>query len=155
MSSRIREGDRAPDFTLGTQDGRTVSLRDFLWKNHVVLYFYPKDFTAGCTTEARAFSANYEKLIGMGAEVIGVSSDPAESHAKFADECGAKFILVSDVEGRVRDLYGVHRSMGLIPGRVTFVIDREGIVRHVFSSQLNPKKHVEEAIDALNKIEAK
>ncbi len=116
---------------------------------NVVLYFYPKDFTVGCTAEAKSFSENYDEILGLGAEVIGVSSDTGESHKGFADQCGVRFTLLSDPGGKARKAYGVQSSFGLIPGRVTFVIDREGIVRRVFSSQLSPRKHVAEAIKAL------
>ena len=152
MSSRLKEGDRAPDFELVSQDGQGISLEGVRRGKDVVLYFYPKDFTMGCTTETREFSAAYDRLVGMGAEVIGISSDTEETHARFASECGAKFPLLSDSGGKVRELYGVRPSMGLVPGRVTFVIDREGVVRRIFSSQLNPRRHVEEAVKALNEI---
>ncbi len=153
MTGGPRPGDRAPDFTLKTQEGKEVSLHDFLGEKNVVLYFYPKDFTTGCTTEARTFSLNYDSLLGLGAEVIGVSSDSSESHKSFAEGCNVKFPLASDTGGRVRELYGVHLSLGLFPGRVTFVIDKQGVVRHVFSSQLNPRKHVSEAVDALKALD--
>ncbi len=154
MSAKLKEGDRAPDFSLQAQDGKEMSLHGLLGKN-VVVYFYPKDFTRGCTTEAKTFSESYDKLLEMGAEVIGISSDSTESHRGFAEECGVRFPLVSDTDGRVRDLYGVRSSHGLFPGRVTFVIDREGIVRRIFSSQLNPKKHVEEAMETLREIDTR
>ena len=152
VSSRLKEGDRAPDFELVSQDGQGISLEGVRRGKDVVLYFYPKDFTMGCTTETREFSAAYDRLVGMGAEVIGISSDTEETHARFASECGARFPLLSDSGGKVRELYGVRPSMGLVPGRVTFVIDREGVVRRIFSSQLNPRRHVEEAVKALNEI---
>lgn len=119
---------------------------------NVVLYFYPKDFTRGCTAETRSFSENYDKILELGAEVIGISSDSAESHKEFANECGARFILLADEGGRVRRLYGVQASLGLIPGRVTYIIDRQGVVRHIFSSQMNVRGHVEEAIETLKKL---
>src|SRR5712692_4992189 len=134
---KVKVGDRAPDFTLPDQSGEVVS---------------PKDFTVGCTTEAKSFSERYEEFKKLGAEVIGVSSDTVESHESFASECNASFTLLSDEEERVRSLYGVESSLGLIPGRVTYVIDRSGIVRHIFASQLNPKKHVKEAIETLRTI---
>lgn len=149
MTNGPREGDRAPDFTLTAQDGNKVSLHEFLAKKNVVLYFYPKDFTAGCTAETKAFGESYESLTSLGAEVIGVSADSEQSHQSFASECGARFILLSDPGGHVAELYGVRRALGLIPGRVTFVIDKGGVVRRVFSSQLNPRRHVSEAVDAL------
>jgi peroxiredoxin Q/BCP len=144
-------GDKAPDFTLPAQDGRTVSLHEFAGTKNVVLYFYPKDFTAGCTQETKGFGENYEGLLEMGAEVIGISSDSAESHSGFAKECGARFPLLADVGGKVRAEYGA-KSMGLIPDRVTFVIDKKGVVRHRFSSQLKPRQHIAEAIEALKAI---
>lgn len=152
MGKTVGEGDVAPDFSLRSQDGRTVTLRDFLGKSNVVLYFYPKDFTTGCTAEAKTFSQNYDLVRDMGAEVMGVSSDSPETHDRFAESCEVKFPLLSDEGGRVREAYGVKSSLGLVPGRVTFVIDRRGIVQRVFSSQLNPKRHVSEALDALKKL---
>ncbi len=152
MPGKLKEGDKAPDFTLTSQDGRQVTLHEFQGKMNVILYFYPKDFTTGCTTEAKTFSENYDRLLGMGAEVIGVSSDSTESHRDFANECGVNFLLVSDGDGKVRDAYGVRSSLGLVPGRVTFVIDKEGTVKRIFSSQLNPKKHVQEALVALGPL---
>jgi peroxiredoxin Q/BCP len=118
----------------------------------VVIYFYPKDFTAGCTAETSAFGENYDALLEMGAEVLGISSDSAESHSGFAQQCGARFPLLADVGGKVRDLYGAKSAFGMIPGRVTFVVDKQGVVRHVFSSQLRPRQHVSEAIEALRKL---
>jgi len=146
---KVKVGDRAPDFALPDQSGRDVSLKDFLGKRSIVLYFYPKDFTIGCTAEAKSFSERYEEFKELGAEVIGVSSDTVESHESFASECNAPFTLLSDERGRVRSLYGVESSLGLIPGRVTYVIDRSGFVRHIYASQLNPKKHVKEAMETL------
>jgi peroxiredoxin Q/BCP len=152
MEGALRVGNKAPDFTLLGQDGRSVSLHDFTGSRNVVLYFYPKDFTMGCTAETKAFSENYDELLSMGAEVIGISSDSTESHGSFAQKCGAKFPLLADVGGEVREMYGAKSSFGMVPGRVTYVIDKHGIVRHVFSSQLRPRQHISEAIDALKAI---
>ena len=152
MVVRVGVGDRAPDFSLVAQDGRKVSLHDFAGSKNVVLYFYPKDFTTGCTAEAKTFSENYDEVLGMGAEVLGVSSDSEETHGDFAAECLVKFPLLSDHGGKVREIYGVKASLGFIPGRVTFVIGKDGVVRHVFSSQVKPKQHVTEAIEALKAI---
>ena len=151
---KVKVGDKAPDFVLPRQDGAQVSLRDFLGKQNIVLYFYPKDFTMGCTAETKAFGASFEELKRLGAEVLGVSSDSTQSHHEFADSCGATFPLLSDEGGKVRGLYGATGSLGLVPGRVTYVIDKQGVVRHVFSSQLNPKKHVDEALQALKALPA-
>ena len=152
MKSKVEVGDAAPDFSLPSQSGETVALKRLLGRNEVVLYFYPKDNTPGCTAEAKAFRDSYEVFKEMGAEVVGVSSDSVDSHRGFAAKCEVPFILLSDEGGKVRKLYGVPSSLGLFPGRVTYVIDARGIVRHVFSSQMNPAKHVEEAVKMLRSI---
>ena len=142
-------GDRAPDFALPDAGGGTVRLSDFRGKKAVVLYFYPKDDTPGCTKEACGFRDSYEEFTSAGAEVIGVSSDSGESHRGFASKHKLPFTLLSDRGGKVRRQYGVPATLGLLPGRVTFVIDRGGVVRHVFNSQLAATRHVREALDAL------
>lgn len=152
MGSPPRVGDKAPDFTLEGPDGRTVSLHDYAGAKNVVIYFYPKDFTAGCTAETRAFGESYDAIFDMGAEILGISSDSAESHGSFAQECGARFPLLADVGGKVREAYGAKSSFGILPGRVTFVVDKQGVVRHVFSSQLRPRQHIAEALEALKAI---
>jgi peroxiredoxin Q/BCP len=149
MSGSVEIGDVAPDFTLKDQRGQTVSLKDFLGKKAVVLYFYPKDNSPGCTKEACKFRDSYEDFKDAGAEVIGVSSQSEESHSIFSTTFALPFILLSDEEGKVRSRYGVPTSFGFLPGRVTYVIDKGGIIRHIFSSQLNPEKHVEEALRVL------
>lgn len=145
----LKVGDRAPDFTLKSQDGALVSLADLRSKGSVVVYFYPKDKTPGCTAEAGAFRHSYQKFVELGAEVVGVSSDSVESHKSFAADCSLPFKILSDEGGKVRKSFGVPSSMGLFPGRVTYVIDREGVVRHVFASQLQATRHAEEAMKAL------
>jgi peroxiredoxin Q/BCP len=145
----IKTGDTAPDFSLPDRNGNTVRLSDYRGKKAVVLYFYPKDDTPGCTKEACSFRDQYEVFKDAGAEVIGVSSDSAESHAKFASKYSLPFVLVADKGGAVRKQYGVPATLGLLPGRVTFVIDPQGVVRHVFNSQLQATKHVDEAAQAL------
>ena len=148
----LKEGDKAPDFSLPSHGGKVVSLHDYSGSKNVVLYFYPKDFTPGCTAEAIEYGANYEAVRELDAEVIGVSSDNAESHEGFAEKCSVKYPLLSDEGGRVRSIYGVKSSFGFVPGRVTFVIDKDMIVRKVFSSQIHPKRHVVEALQALKEI---
>jgi thioredoxin-dependent peroxiredoxin len=129
-----------------------VSLKDFLGKRPVVLFFYPKDGTPGCTKEVCAFRDEHEEFGKLDAEVIGVSSDSVDSHGRFAAKHDLPFALLSDEGGKVRKMYGVPSTLGLFPGRVTFVLDKEGVVRHVFSSQLGVDKHVEEALEALRAI---
>ena len=145
-TSQVSVGEAAPDFTLTDQGGRPVNLQALLRERCVVLYFYPKDDTPGCTVEACSFRDQYEVLRDAGAEVVGVSSDDQQAHEAFVAKFKLPFVLLSDPGARVRGAYGVKRTLGLIDGRVTFVIDRGGLVRHVFSSQVRPKKHVEEAL---------
>lgn len=152
---RVQVGDPAPDFTLPTQKtGETFHLHDMIGKSALVLYFYPKDDTPGCTSEACAFRDSYETFKQAGAEVIGISSDSGESHRQFASKYQLPFILLSDKGGALRKTYGVPTTLGLLPGRVTYVIDKEGIVRHIFSSQTNIDKHITEALAIVQSIAA-
>ena len=151
MARGIGVGDKAPDFTLTSQSGEQVRLQDRLGDRVVVLYFYPKDNTSGCTAEACAFRDSYETFTDAGAEVIGVSSDSADRHAAFAGRHNLPFTLLSDQGGQVRKLYGVPSTLWVLPGRVTYVIGGDGKVLHVFDSQMNPAKHVSEAIEVLKK----
>ncbi|MBX3026381.1 peroxiredoxin [bacterium] len=145
-------GDRAPAFTLADQDGRSVSLADFAGRKNVVVYFYPKDDTPGCTKESCSFRDQYTAFTDVGAEVIGISSDSQQSHKQFAEKYRLPFPLLADVGGEVRRQFKVPKSLGLLPGRVTFVIDKQGVIRHVFNSQLNATKHVDEAIGVLRTL---
>jgi len=147
--SSVRVGDEAPDFVLPDRTGKMVRLSEFRGRKAVVLYFYPKDDTPGCTKESCAFRDSYQDFQDAGAEVIGVSSDSAESHGRFAAKHRLPFTLLADQGGQVRKRYGVPATLGLLPGRVTFVIDRAGIVRHVFNSQFQATQHVSEALEAL------
>jgi thioredoxin-dependent peroxiredoxin len=148
---RVEVGQKAPDFALPSQSNEIIHLSDFAGKKNVVLYFYPKDFTPGCTAEARAFRESYQVFSDAETEVIGVSSDSVETHQRFSQRCELPFQILSDVGKKVRELYGVKSTLGF-SGRVTFVIDKEGVVRHVFSSQLQPTRHVKEALEALNAV---
>lgn len=145
----VKVGDIAPDFSLESASGQRVSLSDFRGMKSVVLYFYPKDETTGCTKEACGFRDSYEAFKRLGAEVLGVSSDSSESHRKFAEHHTLPFTLLSDPKKVVRKLYGVRSSIGIIPGRVTYIIDREGRVIHIFNSQTRPEEHVREALRIL------
>ncbi len=150
---KVKIGDVAPDFTVESGSGQKVSLSDYRGKKSVVLYFYPKDETQGCTREACSFRDSYEAFKELGAEVIGVSSDSTESHKRFSEHHHLPFFLLSDPKKELRKLYGVPSNMGFLAGRVSYVIDREGIVRHVFYSQIHPEKHAEEAISILRQVE--
>jgi thioredoxin-dependent peroxiredoxin len=154
MARGIQIGGKAPDFTLPAQNGAQVRLRDRFGERIVVLYFYPKDETSGCTAEACAFRDSFEVFAEAGAEVIGVSSDSVDKHAAFAEHHKLPFTLVSDEKGQVRKTYGVPSLLGVIPGRVTYVIDRTGTVRHVFNSMTNIGRHVNDALDVVKKLQA-
>jgi peroxiredoxin Q/BCP len=149
MKDKVKAGSVAPDFTLPSQAGEMVSLKDFLGRKPVVLFFYPKDDTPGCTKEVCAFRDFSEEFGKLDADVIGISSDSVESHRNFALRHDLSFHLLSDEGGNIRRQYGVHKTFGLFPGRVTYVIDKEGVVRHVFASQLSVERHVQEALTAL------
>lgn len=153
MPIRLKVGDAAPDFALPSQTGEPVNLKDLTGRKEIVLYFYPKDDSSGCTAEACAFRDSYEAFKERGAEVVGVSSDSIDSHKDFASRNRLPFVLLSDVDGKVRKLYRASSALGLVPGRVTYVIDRRGVIRHIFSSQLSTKKHVDEALGTLEKIQ--
>jgi peroxiredoxin Q/BCP len=145
----LQVGQRAPDFRLPALRGGEVGLADFLGKKNVVLFFYPKDETLGCTAEACSFRDAYEDFVGAGAEVIGISSDSIESHQAFADHHHLPMQLLADAGGKVRAAYGVRPSLGFIDGRETFVIDKQGIVRHVFRSQVRVRQHIQESLAVL------
>lgn len=148
----VRVGDVAPDFTLPDQTGTPVQLRQLLGRRAIVLYFYPKDSTPGCTMEARAFQSSYDAFAQAGAEVVGISSDSVASHRRFAASEQLGFPLLSDRNGAIRELYGVERTLGILPGRVTFVIDPAGVVRHVYSSQIMVTRHSTEALEAVRAL---
>ena len=154
MARGIRPGDKAPDFTLPSQSGEQVRLYDRLGERVVVLYFYPRDDTRGCTAEACAFRDSYEAFTDAGAEVIGISSDSVDRHAAFAGKHKLPFTLLSDKGGQVRKSYGVPAVLGMVPGRVTFVIDREGTVRHSFNSMTNIGQHISDALRIVRELQA-
>ncbi len=148
----IAVGQSAPDFTLPALKGGAVTLSDFVGKKNVVLFFYPKDMTPGCTVEACTFRDAYEDFVAAGAEVIGISADSVESHQQFASKHQLPMQLLTDADGQVRSRYGVKSTLGMFPGRETFIIDKGGVVRHVFRSQLRVKKHVEESLQILKSL---
>ena len=150
---KLKVGDKAPDFTLFSQTGENVTLSQIIGKKNIVLYFYPKDESKGCTREACEFRDKYEVFTDLGAEVIGLSSDDIKSHESFAKKYNLPFILLSDNENKVRKLYDVKSTFGVIPGRVTFVIDKKGIIKSIFSSQFNFKKHIDESLETLKQLD--
>jgi peroxiredoxin Q/BCP len=152
MAKSIGVGDTAPDFTLPSQDGTDVSLASLVARGPLVLFFYPKDETAGCTAEVCSFRDAHEAFVEAGAVVAGISSDAVDSHQRFASHHRLPYVLLSDQGGRVREAFGVGKTLGLIPGRVTYVIDRERVVRHVYSAQIAATSHVVEALAIVKKL---
>lgn len=153
MASELNKGDIAPDFTLKSQDGIEVSLKDFRGKK-VVLYFYPKDMTPGCTKEACSFRDNYEKILKMGAVIIGISADSVEKHKKFKEKYNLQFDLLSDDKKQVSNLYGVWKQkkflgkkfMGI--ERTTFIIDEKGKIFEIFR-KVKVNNHIDEVLKSL------
>lgn len=148
----VKRGDSAPDFTLQSSQGETVQLKALCQQQPVVLYFYPKDNTPGCTKQACGFRDQYEVFQEMGAQVVGISGDSVNSHQGFVSQYSLPFPLLSDPNNQVRKLYGVPATLGLLPGRVTYIIDQQGIVQNVFNSQLNIDGHIQAAIETLTAI---
>jgi peroxiredoxin Q/BCP len=151
--TRIQVGDQAPDISVTAHDGRQVSLADYRGKQWVVLFFYPRDESPICTKEACAFRDAYQDFVEAKAVVIGVSGDAEESHRGFASAHQLPFMLVADVDGSLRQTFGVPRTLGLLPGRVTYVIDPEGVVRHIFDAQFQGAKHVDEALRTIRQLD--
>ncbi|WP_200875582.1 peroxiredoxin [Hymenobacter sp. IS2118] len=150
----LKLGQPAPDFTLKTTTGESFQLSS-LRGRHVVLYFYPKDDTPGCTAQACSFRDQYEDFKDLGAEVVGISSDSEKSHQKFTAKHRLPFQLLADEKGDVRKLYEVPRALlGLLPGRVTYVIDSEGIIRYIFNSLSGATDHVSKTKEVLQGLAA-
>ena len=146
----IKVGDTVPDFKLNDQFGKPFSPGDFKGKKNLVIYFYPKDDTPGCTKEACSFRDYAKDFEGYDALILGISDDSEKSHAEFAEKYRLNFRLLADTGGSVRKAFGVPTNLlGLIPGRVTYVIDKEGTVRHIFNSQTKPEKHIDESLKVL------
>jgi peroxiredoxin Q/BCP len=151
-SSPPTVGEPAPDFTLPGPGGTSVGLTELLRGGPVVLYFYPKDQTPGCTLEACAFRDSIDAFAEAGAQVVGISRDDEPSHARFAAKHKLPFLLLSDTTGEVHSRYGVTKKLGLIPDRMTFVIDREGIVQLVFQSMIRMRAHVDESLAIVRRL---
>ncbi len=149
----VQVGDTAPRFTAIIQDGSEFDSASLLGRQWLVLFFYPKDGTPVCTKEACAFRDSYERFLAAGAQVVGVSGDSASRHARFADRHKLPFPIVADTGSRLRRLFGVPAPLGFLPGRITYVIDRDGIVRLAFSALFASEEHVRKALAAVEGAE--
>jgi peroxiredoxin Q/BCP len=146
----LKPGDPMPETTLVGAASGPVQLRDKVGKP-LVVYFYPKDETYGCTIEACKFRDEYESFVAAGAEVIGISRDSADSHEQFKSHHRLPFTLLSDPDGKVAQAWGVKGKLGL-PGRVTYVFDKAGVLRHRFDSMIRFGKHVDEALEVVKRL---
>ena len=153
-SGLLRVGERAPNALGRLSKGETIALADYIGKRNVVLFFYPKDFTPGCTKQVCSYRDNYARLLGMDAVVFGISYDDERSHDLFAQRYGLPFPLISDTTGDFARAYGVTRFGGsVLPAkRVTYVIDKEGIVRSVSHYEVFIERHVEKALETLKRL---
>jgi peroxiredoxin Q/BCP len=150
--ARLEVGDRAPDFSATTHDGNRICLSDYLGKRGLVLFFYPKDGTPICTKEACAFRDSYEQFTDAGTDVIGVSGDSHENHRAFTRQHKLPFPLISDTDDSLRKAFAVRKTIGLFPGRATYVIDKDGIIQHIFSAQFASDEHVRQALTAVGAV---
>jgi len=149
---KLNIGDKIPSFSLTDSHGNAYKHDKFIGEKVVVIYFYPKNFTPGCTKEACDFRDSYEQFKDLGAEVIGISSDSEKSHQNFKKKYNLHYTFLSDSSGETRKKFGVkNHLLGLIPGRETFVFDKKGMLRLKFNS-LNAKHHMEKALEAVKKI---
>lgn len=154
MSKTLNPGDQIPNIFLEDQDGSVVFLRGYIGVKCLVVYFYPRDGTPGCTAEAQAFRERLQEFELLGTQVIGISGDSVSSHQCFARENDLKFPLLSDPYHQAEKAFGVPRTFfGVIPGRVTFVFNQEGKLIGEFNSAIQATRHVDEALKALIRVE--
>jgi peroxiredoxin Q/BCP len=151
IETRLKAGDAAPDFEGQTSHDTRVRLKDYLGKRNVVLYFYPKDDTNGCTIEACSFRDKLQSIGALWTEVVGVSVDTVESHKKFEKKNRLNFPLISDHDKQISKTYGVLSEDGSYVNRMTFIIDKEGQIARVFTN-VDITKHTHEVIDALKRL---
>lgn len=149
----LKVGVQAPDFTARLDDGSEFTLSSYRGQKHVVLYFYPKDFTPGCTKEACSFRDNYGAVSAYDAIIVGVSGDGSDSHASFREKHALPFPLIADPGRKVSDLYDAKGWIPWMPPRVTYVIDKAGVVRAAMRHDFKVTEHVPEVLEALEKIE--
>lgn len=152
MAHDLHVNDLAPEFELPDPDGKTLRLTELLQAGPLVLYFYPADETMICTAQACSFRDRYEVFREAGAQVLGISRDPPSSHKSFATHHSLPFLLASDPDGSVHAKYGARRLGGLLDSRITYVIDRDRKIRHVFSSRLRGEAHVDEALRVVRQM---
>ncbi len=153
QTNKLEVGDKIPDFVLKDQNNNDFNIANFRGKQIMVIYFYPKDDTPGCTTEACAFRDGYEVFTDLDVKVIGISSDGVTSHKKFANKYNLPFTLLADTDKKAQKLFGVPKSfLGMIPGRVTYIVNKGGEVVHIFNSMTNAEKHITESLSIIKEM---
>jgi peroxiredoxin Q/BCP len=149
----LKIGDTCPTFSLPDQHGEMVTSNDIIGKNIVVLFFYPKDETPGCTKEACSFRDMHESFVEAGCQVVGISSDSVKAHKKFAEKFQLQYTLLADTKKSVRKAFDVPGNLfGLIPGRVTYIIDKQGIIQGIHNSQTDPVGHIHHAWETVKNL---
>lgn len=149
----IKIGDKCPLFTLKNQENKEIAIESYIGNKNLVIYFYPKDDTPGCTKEACSFRDAYADFLDLGCDVFGISSDDETTHLKFAQTHKLPFNLLADTNKLVRKQFGVPSNLfGLIPGRVTYVIDKTGVVRGIFNSQTDAVGHISAALASVRNL---
>jgi len=154
VETKLKVGDTAPDFEGQTSKDTQVRLRDYLGKRNVILYFYPKDDTKGCTIEACSFRDKLQPIAALWTEVVGVSVDTVESHKKFAEKNNLNFPLISDHDKQISKTYGVLSEDGSYAERMTFIIDKDGKIAKIFTN-VDITKHTDEIVAALKHLPLK
>jgi peroxiredoxin Q/BCP len=149
----LQVDDKLPNFSAKDTNGNVFTSQDYIGKQPLVIYFYPKDNTPGCTAQACSFRDNYEAFKELGAEVVGISSDTVTSHLKFKSKFNLPFILLSDNDKKLRKLFGVANDFLIVPGRQTFVVDQHGTIILVFNN-MSGKIHIEKALKVLKKTQS-
>ncbi|TRX34878.1 peroxiredoxin [Flavobacterium sp. ZT3R18] len=150
---KLKVGDKIPKFTAKDTNENDFDSQDLIGKKPLVIYFYPKDNTPGCTVQACSFRDQYEDFKDLGAEVIGISSDSVVSHQNFAQQFQLPFILLSDYDKKIRKLFGVPSGLfGILPGRVTYVADKTGTIIMIFDSMM-AARHIPKALESIRKLQ--
>lgn len=156
QSNGVEKGTLLPTFKLQDENGNWVDSQELKGKSYLVVYFYPKDDTPGCTKEACSFRDNYDEFEEYNARIIGISSDDVASHKKFKTKHNLPYTLLADVDKTVRKQFDVPADLfGLIPGRVTYIFDLEGNCIHIFDSQMSPLKHISESLEVIKEHQKK
>jgi peroxiredoxin Q/BCP len=150
----LKPGSPAPDFTLKDEKGNSQSLHSLRERGPVVVFFYPRDESPICTREVCAFRDAYQDFLDAGASVIGISSDGEKSHAAFSAHHSLPYPLLADPGGTVRQAFGIPKMLGVMDGRATFIVDRQGIVREAFLSQIQAGAHVQRALERVHELAA-